>query len=352
MNSPPERSRPTRRPPVPPSHTVANIVPNVARSLLGLVDARGLSAERLCRGLGFQYQDLLDQDLLLSHHQIRSLILRAQEQLGESALGLAAGARQSPISWGLLGLAMLTCETFGEAIRYGLSYQIEGGSMITHLLEERGREIFIEVRPHVFDLPIEPYLVEESFAGAMAVSRHLVGNEIKPVRVDFAFPSNGQNELYTRFFRCPVRFNAGCNRMTLESHWLSARLASYDRMMCDLVRRQLNTLLKRPVGRHDLVESVSSHIRFSQEQLPRQADLARQVNVSERTLRRRLGDQAVGYRALRDSTLYERARDLLENSTLSINDIAHAVGYADARAFRRAFKRWSGQLPTAFRAKL
>ena len=77
---------------------VANIVANVARSLLGLIDDRGLSPERLCRGLGFTYQDLQDREVLLSHHQTRSLILRAQAMLAESALGLAAGARQTPVS--------------------------------------------------------------------------------------------------------------------------------------------------------------------------------------------------------------------------------------------------------------
>ena len=73
------------------------------------------------------------------------------------------------------------------------------------------------------------------------------------------------------------------------------------------------------------------------------------VNVSDRTLRRRLVQQNTSYRALRDSSCFDRARDLLTNSTMTIMQIAEAVGYADARAFRRAFKRWSGQMPSEFR---
>ncbi|MFX6296457.1 AraC family transcriptional regulator ligand-binding domain-containing protein, partial [Acinetobacter baumannii] len=80
------------------TRSVANIVPSVARSLLGLVDDRSLSAERMCRGLGFTYQDLCDQHLLLSHLQLRELILRCQRALQEPALGLAVGARQTPVS--------------------------------------------------------------------------------------------------------------------------------------------------------------------------------------------------------------------------------------------------------------
>jgi len=331
--------------------TVANIIPFTARSLLGLVEDRGLSPERLCRGLGFSYQDLQSREMLLSHLQVRMLILRAQKLLGEPALGLASGARQTPVSWGLPGLAMLTCETYGEAISYGLSRQTEAGAMMRHLFEDHGREMHLEVVPRIFDLLIEPFLIEEAFAGALAVSRCMVGPAFKPVRVDLSFDGSAHKEMYTHVFRCPVRFDAGCNRMTLESHWLGARLPGYDRITCGLIREQLNTLLKQPVGRHDLVESLSNRIRFGIEERPRQSELSRQLNLSERSLRRRLDKQDVGFRALRDAALYERARDLLQNSSSTIAEVAQAVGYSDARAFRRAFKRWSGELPTAFRAK-
>lgn len=328
---------------------VANIVANVARSLLGLIDDRGLCPERLCRGLGFTYQDLQDREVLLSYHQTRSLILRAQATLAEPALGLAAGARQTPVSWGLAGLAMLTCETLGEAISYGLGHQNEAGAMMHHLFEVHGRAMHVELVPRIYDLEIEPYLIEEAFASALSVSRYLVGADLSPVRVEFACPRPDDVEPYARFFRCPVQFDAGCNRLTLESRWMGVRLPGYDRITCGLVRRQLNTLLLQPLGRHELVESIATRLRVSADEPPRQSDLARQVNLSERTLRRRLQAQSVGFRALRNDARFERAKDLLLNSGDAISDIAQAVGYADVRTFRRAFKRWSGQSPQAYR---
>ena len=56
---------------VPDAHTVADIVPFTARALLGLLEDRGVSLERLCLGLGFTHTDLLDRHLLLSHQQVR-----------------------------------------------------------------------------------------------------------------------------------------------------------------------------------------------------------------------------------------------------------------------------------------
>lgn len=334
----------------PESHLIADIVPFVARSLLALAEDRGASPERLCRGLGFTYQDLMDRELLLSHQQVRELILRAQQQLRDPALALASGARQTPVSWGLPGLAMLTCETFGEAIEYGMAHQGQAGAMLQNKLELRGREAHVELASRLFDLEIEPFLIEESFAGSLAVARCLVGPEFAPLRVDFAFARPAHHEAHRRFFTCPVRYDAGRNRLTFESHWLGARLPGFDRISCRLVRNQLHVLMQPPAGRNDLVESLANRLRGGIDERSRQTELAQMVNLSDRTLRRRLEAQATSFRALRDDTRYERARDLLVNSTLTMAQIAESVGYSDARAFRRAFKRWSGQLPADYRA--
>ncbi|WP_417071299.1 AraC family transcriptional regulator [Niveibacterium terrae] len=334
---------------MPPEQLIANIVPHAARSLLGLVEDRGKSPERLCRGLGFTYQDLLNRELLLSSHQTRALIVRAQQMLDEPALGLAAGARQTPVSWGVLGLAMLTCETFGEAIAYAQAFQREGGAMADHQFEANDREMFLELRPHAFDMQTETFLIEEAFASALAVGRYLVGRSLNPLRVDFAFERPAHAEVYRRFFHCPVRFGSGINRMSIEAHWLTARLPGYDRISCSLLREQLKTLLTQPIGRPDLMESLANRIRFNIEDGPRQKELATMMNVSDRSLRRRLAQHNTSYRSLRDSTRFERADDLLTNSDMTIAQVAEAVGYADARAFRRAFKRWSGLLPAGYR---
>lgn len=332
------------------SYMVTDIVPFTARALLGLLEDRDVSLERLCRGLGFTHTDLLDRHLLLSHQQMRSLILRAQAITRAPALGMACGVRQTPVSWGLMGLAMLTCETFGEAIEYGMGQQGAGGALLNNVFEVRGREAHLDVTPRLFDLEIESFLVEDNFAGAVAVSRYLVGAEFAPLRIDFAFPRPEHEEVYRRFFRCPVRFDAGMNRMTMESHWLGARLPGYDRITCRLVREQLNTLLQKPIGRNDLVESVANRLRVGVDERTQQRELAQMVNISERTLRRRLEAQSVSFQALRDETRFERARDLLARTSMTMAQVADAVGYSDARSFRRAFKRWSGTLPADFRA--
>lgn len=329
--------------------TVANLVPATARVLLGLAEERGLSIERLCRGLGLHAQDLATADILVSHRQTRALILRVQRMLDEPVLGVAVGARETPISLGLAGLAMLTCETLGEAVGYALEHQTSAGSMLQHQLQLDGARAHLTATPRLFDLAIERFLVEEAFAGSVAVARAIVGGHFRPAQVEFAFADNGHRRLYERFFHCPIRFQADEHRLSVDTAWLQTRLPGYDRLTSDLVRQQLNPLLRVPIGQDDLLASVTNRLRYRLEDRSSQRQLAQQVHLSERTLRRRLAQQDTRYLTLRDTTRYERACDLLRHSELSLAEIAQALGYADARSFRRAFKRWSGQLPTALR---
>lgn len=331
----------------------AIIIPTIARSLLGLVEDRGHSPERLCLGLGIRYEDLLSHQLLLSHRQVRALILRAQQVLNEPALGLVAGARETPVSWGVVGLAMLTCETLGEAMGYVLTHQQEAGSMVQVQSSERGNEVHLQLVSHRYDWEIENYLIDEALAGAVAVARYLLGPDFRPLRIDLVRAQPKYHVLYRRYFGCPVRFGTGSNLMVFEAHWLNARLPGYDRIASQALRRQLDGLLQ-PVaaGHHQLIETVRNYIRYASVQGGNQQAVASMVNVSTRSLRRQLEQQGTSYRHLRDVTRYQAARELLGNTTLGLAVIAEQLGYADARSFRRAFKRWSGLLPSEYRQRL
>jgi AraC-like DNA-binding protein len=90
-------------------------------------------------------------------------------------------------------------------------------------------------------------------------------------------------------------------------------------------------------------------LRASVDEMPGLAQTGAALNMSERTLRRRLAELDTSYQRLVDQVRYECALDLLRRSAMPLVDIAMATGFTDARNFRRAFKRWSGILPNQIR---
>lgn len=331
--------------------TRADVVPIVVRGLLSLFEERGMSPDRLCMGLGFTYSDLMDGRVALSMTQIRQVLMRARQQLPEPGLAIVSGARQTPASLGLLGLAFYTFETFGDVMAFGLQHQDDLGALVDHAFEIVGTEAHLEAYPRRFDPLLEGFTVEENFASIVSVGRVLLGETFRPLRVEFAFECEAPSPIYARHFRCPVRFGAIANRLTFDTHWLGTRLPGFDRIGSFQLRAQLESLVGAPMRRPDLVETLWAAAQRDGERLAQKA-LASRINVSERTLRRRLGKLDTSYRAIADDARYAKAKELLSRPETTVAEVAQAVGYSDARAFRRAFKRWSGDLPATFREKV
>ena len=301
------------------------------------------------RGLGFQYSDLFSDGFRLSYQQTRALIVRVLRRVDDPAIGIAVGACQSPLSWGSVGLGLLTCGTLGEAIQLALHYQAEAGAVVEYRMAKTALTISCEVVSKYPDPEIEEFLIEHSLASSLTIGRFLTDSSYAPLHVEFAFPANGHEPALVRFFGCPVYFNRQHNRMVFDIKWLKHRLRGYDPFASEALQKSLVTLYPPKNGNNALIESLTNHISLKMGYESRQANVAAAVNMSERTMRRRLRSLGTSFRSLDGKVSYERAMKLLQHSDLSINQIAETLGYSSVRAFRRAFHRWSGLSPTAFR---
>lgn len=325
---------------------LADLSPSLAREILGSVDRMGGSAERLCRGLGFRPDDLKRHpEIKVSYRQTRQLVKRFQEALGDKATGLSITDAVSPLSWGLPGLAMLTCRTLGEAAQFCLQHQIDAGAVMTHRFILDGTNFVVELTPRYPDPEFEAFFVEDGFGGIVSVVRFLVGRGFKPERMEFAYPKPPHGSEYFKVFGCPMTFSTGANRMSCSAKWLQCEIQSYDAFTCDSIRGQLDQLLERQTGNNDLVESVSNILRSTIDRPTTLAEVAGELNLSERTLSRRFVEQGVSFQKLVDQIRCDYAVRLLTHTNLRIEEVAAAVGFKDSSNFRRAYKRWTGQLP-------
>jgi AraC-like DNA-binding protein len=79
--------------------------------------------------------------------------------------------------------------------------------------------------------------------------------------------------------------------------------------------------------------------------------VANRLNMSERTLRRKLNAESLNFRIIADEVKDRLARDYLTKTTLTVADIAHLLSYSETVNFRRAFVRWNGITPNKYRLK-
>jgi AraC-like DNA-binding protein len=243
---------------------------------------------------------------------------------------------------------MMTSRSFGEAMLAGIAHHKICGCLLDLAFEPVDEHAVAMVALPLFDdTSLLPFFCEELFASSTLIARELVGAGLRPLRLELAYPRPAHADEYTQLFGCELRFDAPRCRLLLSTQWLAHPLPGYN----PLTAQQALALCaqqRTPDGgepHQEIVAAVERLLRGRLRQQPTLNDVARTLNLSERSLRRRLAESGRVFREIHDRVRAERALQLLQAGDLSVAEIGGEVGFSDPREFRRAFKRWTGMAP-------
>ncbi|MGH8081409.1 MAG: AraC family transcriptional regulator [Lysobacter sp.] len=338
------------RPRLDPQEFAPEIAPQMLLALIELCAEFGVAPLLICAGLGFGSEDLL-AGMLVSLRQARRVIRRALQLTGRSDLGLELGLRENLSHFGLPGFAMSTARNFGEAAEIGLRYQNQTGGMTETSFEVDGARAMLVTEARIRDDSLRPFLVEEIFSSVLAITRILVSPSFRLQSLELAYPAPRHAERYPELFGCPVKFGCERNSAAFESHWLEAPIQTHSAVMS----AQLRALLDQRADAR-----VEPEAKAAVEQVLKRPgnatlsieDVARALELSVRTLRRRLHEAGTSFRSISDRIRAEAAQQLLREEHVTVTEASERLGFSDARAFRRAFKRWLGQAPGEVRQEV
>jgi AraC-like DNA-binding protein len=316
------------------------------RGLFDYVQARGLKPEQLLQD---QRLDFDDRDARLPERVCADLFDRAAELLGDDAIGLHAGEQIRPGHYGVLGYVAMNCATLGEALAGLRRYHalvLDIGPMEETLLNG---ELCLSWNPDVE----HPYrqMAEYNLAGLVTFSRWISGRNNSPLRIDFTYPAPPNLDEHRRVLGCPLRFGQDHYRLVMALDWLAQPLIQPDTamrtMMEQLAERQIKALT-----RGDAISDARAVIarRLGEGDVELGA-VAAKLNLSTRTLQRKLQDAGLSFSELADQVRRELAERYLADAALDLVDIAFLLGYSEQSAFTRAYKRWTGHAPTAARGR-
>ncbi|MBS0365217.1 MAG: AraC family transcriptional regulator [Proteobacteria bacterium] len=338
------------RPKLDANQLAPDIAPLAPAALCDLVPEFGLTARRLCAGLGFTPEDLR-AGVLLSDRQIWRLIRRALQLTGRTDLGLELGRRNNLGDFGLPGFAMAAARTLSDALELGIRYQRQAGGMVDAAFERTGPRSAIVLTPRLRDPTVLPFLVEEFFSSVMALLRILLGGNPLPWAIELAYAAPPHAARYHELFACPVKFGEARNRMVFPSEWLSRPLAAHSPVTAAEMRAVLDARAHRDGGAGSAaVAAVEQVLNRAAGRSPSIEDVARTLGVSVRTLRRRLEEAGCSFRELIDRVRARGAQQMLGERGVTVAQVGARLGFSDVRAFRRAYKRWVGRAPGTLRS--
>jgi AraC-like DNA-binding protein len=285
----------------------------------------------------------------LSFDRFDRLRTEAAELIGDPMIGLRSAEYLHPSDLGALGYSWLASSSlltgFQRLIRYGRMFNEQE----TWRLEESLTEIVLTpVHATAARRPDE--VADALMAGITALCRLNFGPRFDPDRVTLVRMTPADPGPWFSFFRCPVHFKSDANRLVLSIAKATKPLPGFDPQVAtvhdELVQRYLAALDDSDIVHRARVVII--------DQLPsgdvREESVSRALNMTERTLQRRLRERGETFRSLLTDVRRGLVRGYLDDPRLSLTEIAFLLGYSDASSFSRAFRSWFGASPSAMRA--
>ncbi|MEU9233849.1 AraC family transcriptional regulator [Streptomyces subrutilus] len=263
--------------------------------------------------------------------------------------GLLVGDRIRPEGLHILGHLVLTSASLADAALAAERYHplvSQAGTVTVHRQSGVTR---IRYRQTVDPAAMHPQQVEAIVSSMVRAARWIAGDDWAPLAVSFAHPRAGSAEPYARVLGCPVTFDAPEHAITVADEDLDRRRPLYDPELNALHRAYADRLLEQLSTAATAAARVRRWLERAALGEAGPEGPARELNLSVRSLRRALHAEGTSWRSLLDSARHGRARRLLETTDLPLDRIAPLIGLSGATALVRAFTRWEGMPPGAYR---
>lgn len=327
--------------------TLTSIVANTFNYAVGC----GISEQQIDAETGLKRTDLVNPESWLPEELVPMIWqLMVQAHPGRAlTLHMASG---TPLSFfGQLNQAMQYAEDVRSALQTLVDYRsILSGQLHMELVESGSEAILRAFHPN--DAIDGGCGTEVGIAILKRLVQQIIEIDDYLIRTEFAHRPFGLLKVYENYFGVPILFQQPYNALVFRREVLHQPTQQRDPYLFKYIQGNLTLLtgdrvpLNTPALLSDLYHAIDHSVALADY---RAEVIAKQMNMSLRAVQRLAQGQGFTISQLLDNAREEKARQLLTDLTLSVQVISAQLGYSDDRAFRRAFKRWTGQSPTEFR---
>lgn len=295
---------------------------------------------------------------LLSNPQARINISCVDElwrqvdaRVDDPCLGVKMTEFWHPSMMGALGYAWLVSSSLRQGLNRTVRYIHVVSEDMNLALDDtpKGLRLTLDLENSIFTLPQHHDLV---IAIVMHMYRFNFGEELVATEIKLAHPEPECSQAMMDYFRSDVQFDAEQSSITIARADADKELTTANKPIALMHDEMLMKYLIE-IKKGDIVNQVQSIIL---ENLPdghvTDKMVASELNLSERSMQRRLKEHETTFRYLLDSVREMVAKQYIENPMNRMSDIAFLLGFSEQSAFSRAFKKWTGKSPVEYRNSL
>jgi AraC-like DNA-binding protein len=324
--------------------------------LLEVLESRDVDCRPIIADSGFTALELSDREREVSIDKYLRMVSSALRNSDIQDLGFLVGEHTGTQEHGVLGYALLSSANLGESLTRYTRYQGVVGPLLQVELQVRGELAEMSVRPFGMDrgLPIPElrYFLQEWLATWNPWSGFIGEQEPFFNLVTIGLPDHKLAFIYENHLRCPVRFSEGHTIAEFPASYLQKTLQYTNQTIGALCHQQCELLLEAQQLEHGLTAEIHRQLARRPGNLPGMEEVARQLGMTTRTLRRHLESENTRFQDIVINHRIAMARRYLQETSLPVNEIASLVGYADQANFFRTFRDREGMTPQDFRQTL
>ena len=308
---------------------------------------RGLDAEAFFRRAKVPYSELNDPNARFPITAIHRLWALADEVTRDPCFGLEVGRAWHPTSFHALGYAALASATLREALTYLVRYcrVISSGAQLDLIDRDAEAVLRLESRLPEYGLatssPDAP--VQAGLAAIAVLCAQASSHAVDLRRVTLKQQAKSATARLQSFFGCPVLFESAENALVFSRERIDASLQTANAALAQINAIALEEYFSQIESPQFADRVRSSLVRSLPAGKLSEAALARALNVSLRSMQRKLAQEGTSFRALLDDTRRQLVRRYMGDPTMSLAEVAYLLGYSEASSLSRAMRRWERQ---------
>ncbi len=326
-----------------------------ATSTLAMVrtaSARGIETADLLAEAGVTLEFLGDPDARIPGPTVLALWNALRERAADPTLQLVAPTTLPFGAYRVIDYLVASSATVGEGVqRFARFFRLIADAVILNI--DRGDDEHCLCLARGDGGPVPPVYVDYVFAALVGRIRMQIRPALQVRRVELRQAEPPMTAPYGDVFRAPVRFNAAADRLCFaDGEWHSPTTTA-DVTLALLLEEHARILAQRiPHSVSGFTAVVQKAIAAASPEGGSAEDVARALNVSVRTLQRKLVATGTTFREVSETVRGRLAEGYLTDPKVSIAEVAFLLGFSDQSSFNRAFRRWTGESPGRWRASL
>ncbi|WP_417714063.1 AraC family transcriptional regulator ligand-binding domain-containing protein [Pseudophaeobacter arcticus] len=256
--------------------------------------------------------------------------------------------------FGAFGLALKSAPTLRHGFQRIWRYIRLHNRVATFAAEQEGDRFCWSMQAPNIDR-LGDFLSREAAMGTtLTLCRETTTQDLRPCHVQFVHEREGSIDALVEHFGCVPEFGAQSDALHFDLHQVDQPCTIGDAGVWNFLISHLDQMLEKERDQEQSFEVrvIEEIAKLLSGGVPQLSEVSKNMGLGGRTFQRRLSERGHSFQSLTDAARRKLAQQLIRSSTYSFSEIAFLTGFSEQSAFSRAFKRWSGQTPKAYRSDL